>query len=108
LINLACDGALLSGYIYDTKNIDEQVMDEVIRERCFTGSFESTYVNRKSEKKEDDDTQKPRLKCCFKCLHYYQCELKWVRGTKGEDQNCCESCPSFLTCIQELKKIKTA
>lgn len=33
LINLICDSALLSGYVTDTKRINEAVIDEVIKER---------------------------------------------------------------------------
>lgn len=35
LINLVCDGALLSGYIYETKEISEKIIKEVIMEREF-------------------------------------------------------------------------
>ncbi len=35
LINLICDSALLSGYIYETKKITEKIIQEVIRERDF-------------------------------------------------------------------------
>lgn len=34
LINLICDSALLSGFIYDTKNIDEKIIKEVVKERA--------------------------------------------------------------------------
>jgi type II secretory pathway predicted ATPase ExeA len=36
LINLICDSALLSGYIYDTRKITEKIINEVIKERDFT------------------------------------------------------------------------
>ncbi len=35
LINLVCDSALLSGYIYDTKSITEEIIGNVIKERDF-------------------------------------------------------------------------
>lgn len=35
LINLVCDSALLSGYIYDTKSITEKIIGNVIQERDF-------------------------------------------------------------------------
>lgn len=35
LINLVCDSALLSGYIYETKFITDKIVKEVIRERDF-------------------------------------------------------------------------
>lgn len=37
LINLICDSALLSGYIYEEKKISEKIISEVIQERDFTG-----------------------------------------------------------------------
>jgi general secretion pathway protein A len=35
LINLICDSALLSGYIYETKKITEKIITEVVKERDF-------------------------------------------------------------------------
>jgi len=35
LINLVCDSALLSGYIYETKSITDKIIKEVIHERDF-------------------------------------------------------------------------
>jgi len=37
LINLICDSALLSGYVYETKNITEKIINEVLKERDFNG-----------------------------------------------------------------------
>jgi len=36
LINLTCDSALLSGYVKDTKQIDVQIINEVVKEREFS------------------------------------------------------------------------
>jgi general secretion pathway protein A len=36
LINLVCDSALLSGYVLDTKQINEQIIADVIKERQIT------------------------------------------------------------------------
>lgn len=38
VVNLICDSALLSGYIYESKNIDEKLVNEVVRERDFNVS----------------------------------------------------------------------
>jgi general secretion pathway protein A len=92
LINLICDSALLSGYIYNTPKIDEKIVKEVLKERDFNQA-ENTAIDK-------DDTDKNRIKihCCPRCLHYSNCELKWVRGTRGLEHLCCESCPSYLNC----------
>ncbi len=37
IINLVCDSALLSGYIYETKQITGKIIEEVIKERDFIG-----------------------------------------------------------------------
>ncbi len=37
LINLLCDSALLSGFIYETKQITDKIIQEVIRERDING-----------------------------------------------------------------------
>lgn len=37
IINLVCDSALLSGYIYDTKNITADIINEAIKERDLKG-----------------------------------------------------------------------
>jgi len=44
LINLICDSALLSGYIYEEKKIGEKIIDEVIKERDFNYSVNKGSV----------------------------------------------------------------
>ncbi|MDD4900070.1 MAG: AAA family ATPase [Candidatus Omnitrophica bacterium] len=41
IINLVCDSALLSGYIYETKEINATIIEEVIKERDFIGKDSS-------------------------------------------------------------------
>jgi type II secretory pathway predicted ATPase ExeA len=36
VINLICDSALLSGYVYDSTKITEKIIKEVVKERDFT------------------------------------------------------------------------
>ncbi|MBP7217112.1 MAG: AAA family ATPase [Candidatus Omnitrophica bacterium] len=40
LINLLCDSALLSGYVYETRCIDEKIIQEVAKERDFSNRAE--------------------------------------------------------------------
>jgi general secretion pathway protein A len=49
LINLTCDSCLLSGYVLDTKNIDETMVKEVIRERSFDRFADDTGKNQQTE-----------------------------------------------------------
>lgn len=42
LINLIADSALLSGYVAETKQIDEKIINEVAREREFKSGFSTT------------------------------------------------------------------
>lgn len=45
VINLVCDSALLSGFVYDRKNIDEAIVGDVIKERDFNHSFDEGAVS---------------------------------------------------------------
>ncbi|MFA6216058.1 MAG: AAA family ATPase [Candidatus Omnitrophota bacterium] len=92
IINLICDSALLSGYISDTKIINEGMVIEVIKDRELVqeqNDINGTFVigNKKTH-------------CCTHCMHYNDCGLKWDRGTKGQEQLCCNSCYNYLTCLQ--------
>jgi len=44
LINLICDSALLSGYIYETKSVGEEIVKAVVKERCFDASCEEEAI----------------------------------------------------------------
>jgi len=98
LINLICDSALLSGYIYDTKQITEKIIHEVIKERDFRNQPEE--VNPKGTVPE------AKIYCCPDCQKYNKCETKWLRGTKGEEQLCCEKCQDYQRCMENINKVK--
>ncbi len=97
VINLICDSALLSGYIYDNHKITEHIIRNVIRERDFKHIYE-----------EVEEALMPAIKtfCCPDCGKYPDCATKWERGTKGEEQTCCASCQDFSRCQESVKKIK--
>jgi len=88
LINLVCDSALLSGYIYETKRITENIIQDVIKERDF----------------QQDIREEVKLHCCSDCASYAHCETKWLRGTKQEEQLCCSKCQDYLRCTDKIKK----
>jgi len=81
LINYACDSALLSGFVYERKNIDQALMKEVINE---------SHLKLKEEKE-------PTF-CCIQCQAYHNCATKWTRAEKGEEQFCCEACSKYAAC----------
>ncbi len=83
LINYACDNALLTGFVYEKKTIDRDVMEEVAKESHLRF-------------KEADDTLKTY--CCAQCQNYSACPTKWTRGQKGQEQICCETCTKFHAC----------
>ncbi len=82
LINLLCDSALLSGFIYETKLITEKIISEVVKER---------EINSIPEQKKNY--------CCLKCLSFDKCGLKWERGAKTQEQLCCNNCQDYLNCL---------
>lgn len=45
IINLLCDSALLSGYIYDSKQVTEKIIYEVVKEREITPTPENVVNN---------------------------------------------------------------
>lgn len=98
LINLICDSALLSGYIYDTRKITEKIINEVIRERNFNNVIEDTEVQIKEEE--------IKIYCCIDCQHYMSCKTKWIRGTNSEEQLCCPKCQDYGRCIENVKQIR--
>jgi general secretion pathway protein A len=98
IINLVCDSALLSGYIYDTKRITEKIIGEVMKERDFHHQPEEAI--------EDTTLENIKIYCCTHCGDYLSCVTKWIRGTKGEEQLCCPKCQDFKHCIDNAKKVK--
>ena len=98
LINLICDSALLSGYIYDTKEITEKVINEVIKERDFRNQPEETI--------QDTESKDLKIYCCVDCQNYMHCKTKWIRGANGEEQICCPQCQDYQRCIENIKTVK--
>jgi len=96
IINLVCDSALLSGYVYDKKKIDEEIIQELIKERDFNKNEEVDLKLKREELK---------IYCCLECQNYMNCELKWIRGTKGQEQICCQNCQNYKLCLELSKKV---
>ncbi len=100
MINLICDSALLSGYIFDTKKITEKIIDDVIKERDFELPVEE-FIQELSLKQSIPEV---KIFCCPKCKKYSSCEIKWERGIKGEEQICCSKCQDYKHCqTNEIK-----
>lgn len=97
VINLICDSCLLSGYIVDTRKINEGIVSQVVKERDFKHIYEEV---------EEDAMPAIKTFCCPDCGKYTSCEIKWERGSKGEEQICCPSCQDFSRCQESVKKIK--
>lgn len=102
VINLICDSALLSGYIFDTKKITEKIIDDVIKERDFELPVEQFI----QELSRQEVVSEVKIFCCPKCKKYSRCEIKWERGIKGEEQLCCSKCQEFRHCQTNAKKTK--
>ncbi len=98
LINLICDSALLTGFIYDRKSISEEIISEVVKERDF-GSEEDSGQGIQCEN--------IKIYCCPSCREYSICDIKWMRGTKGEEQLCCPRCQNYRNCIDNIRKSNT-
>lgn len=101
LINLICDSALLSGYIYETRKITEKIINEVIKERDFNQTGELGAW----EAGEPKVINELKIYCCPDCEKYAKCETKWLRGTKGEAQLCCKKCQDYARCVENIKKV---
>lgn len=83
LINFACDNALLSGFVYEKKNIDRSLMMEVVNESHLKLKEEEAVV---------------KTFCCIHCQEFHKCPTKWYRGQHGEEQVCCETCLKYHSC----------
>jgi len=99
LINLICDSALLSGYIYDTSKITEKIISEVAKERDFNPQYQQGLS-------PQGTVPEAKIYCCNDCQHYNNCKTKWLRGTKGKEQLCCPKCQDYERCIENIKKVK--
>jgi len=98
VINLVCDSALLSGYIYETHKITEKIIHEVAKERDFNQTCDLRPAT--------CDTDDPKIYCCPDCHNYSTCKIKWERGTKGQEQLCCLNCQDYKRCIENIKNVK--
>ncbi|MCX5701490.1 MAG: AAA family ATPase, partial [Candidatus Omnitrophica bacterium] len=103
IINLICDSALLSGYVYDTKKISEKIILEVVKERDFNQVGESQDA---SLMQLGACSLQYKIYCCPGCNKYTACETKWTRGTKGQEQLCCPDCQDYNYCMNNIKKVK--
>ena len=99
IINLTCDSALLSGYIIETKTLDETIIKDVLKER---------QIQHPDEEKAAHGLRKNPIEtyCCPNCQRYFNCETKWIRGIKKEEQVCCPHCKSYMQCLADTKKEK--
>jgi general secretion pathway protein A len=88
LINLACDSALLSGYVDGSPVINSKIMREVI----------SGGVGM------DDQYTRPETFCCTSCKSFSICDVKWQRGITGEKQLCCPNCRNYNNCSKTAPK----
>lgn len=102
IINLICDSALLSGYIYEIHKITEKIIHEVVKER------DLNYIPVENQGLIPGKGTVPDLKiyCCPDCKSYSNCDTKWLKGTKGEEQTCCLNCQDYQRCIEQVKKVK--
>ena len=100
IINLVCDSALLSGYIYEQKKITEKIIHEVIKERDFNRIDENERGL--SPKGTVPET---KIHCCPDCEHYVNCKVKWDRGARGEEQLCCQRCQDYARCMKNIKEV---
>lgn len=115
LINLVCDSALLSGYICDTRKITEKIINEVIKERNF-GNLQgfTPWQNQEVIPQENQglapQETAPEIKilCCLDCQKYKNCETKWFRGAKGEEQICCPDCADYQRCRGAIPVVSVA
>jgi general secretion pathway protein A len=92
LINLFCDSALLSGFVYEAKVISAKIINEVARERDINSLSGVAEI--------DKGAQVKTTYCCLKCRNFEKCGLKWDRGMKKEEQLCCVNCQDYNNCTK--------
>jgi len=83
LINYICDNALLSGFVYERREIDAGLMREVIGE---------------SHARIQEATDVVKTFCCERCQLAQECATKWIRAEHGQEQICCELCQHYRAC----------
>ncbi|MCM8781564.1 MAG: AAA family ATPase [Candidatus Omnitrophica bacterium] len=104
LINLIADSALLSGYIYEQRQIDERIIQDVIKERDF--SHQNADVSHIVVSSQYENSHIPKIYCCLDCQYYSTCETKWFRGINGEEQLCCAKCNNYHYCLKKVVTLK--
>jgi general secretion pathway protein A len=95
IVNIICDGALLTGYVYEAKTITPEIISEVVKEKELPNKLEE------EQKRKDRKNKRAKIYCCSDCNDYYNCITKWERGIRGEEQLCCETCKSYDKCMQQ-------
>lgn len=102
VINLVCDSAFLFGYTYESKKITEKIVREVSRER----NFDAIPKDEETETSIEEVGETIKTFCCSDCKEYTDCDNKWLRGIKGQEQLCCQKCHSYMNCLKNIKKVK--
>ncbi len=46
--------------------------------------------------------------CCERCRHWGDCETKWYRGERHEEQICCNKCEFLNECNPTAKTRRSA
>ncbi len=44
--------------------------------------------------------------CCRQCQVFFNCQTKWYRSEKNEENFCCEDCANFRVCEKISEKIQ--
>ena len=103
VINLICDSALLTGFINESREINEGIIREVVSE----SRFDKKIVDKKETffvepKQEDTKTASDnKIHCCAKCQDYDSCETKWFHAVEGKENLCCPKCEYYQECLEE-------
>lgn len=101
IINIICDSALLSGYVYDTRKITEKIISEVVKEKDLKQTKEVSF----QEPLSNTQSEHVKIFCCSDCNQDDKCETRLVKRSKGEEELCCSSCQDFKRCQSNVKKI---
>lgn len=120
LINLICDSALLSGFVYETSKITEKIIKEVLRERNFHSQPTEENIHKEEPNQhpaenvipeikgrliQQKPSQPPKIYCCPDCKNYIACDKKWLKGIHGEEQLCCPDCQNYQRCMDAASKV---